>query len=292
MNEKKEDFKMNNIIKRETEGRVIEMVVDAAYVPLFKELREMGYRIPDLSFMFTIFPNEIFKEFAEIYVNFENYGEQHFIVGVGNPDNGEEFIDFLKSVALTDVYNYEFSQRELLEDLDEAELIFEELGWDSLDEDYESDCYCDEENTDETLVAEGIVEIQEGKTLNLMLEPMCFPCFASLVSAGFEIPEILCRVEFKNDHSDKSIGTCIKFSYKFEGYGDYVLIRSMPAAYLNEELSFSQLKSFAYNLVEDVPAFYHHLIKNLPHAGHIVEKMEKTREIFASVTSTLKLNIF
>lgn len=170
-------------------------------------------------------------------------------------------------------------------------MSLEELGWDSLDEDYGCDCYCDEEGADETLAADGIVEIQDGETLNLMLEPMCFPCFASLLSAGFEIPEILCRVEFKNDHSDRRIGTCIKFSYKFEGYGDYVLIRSMPAAYLNEELTFSQLKNFAYNLVEDVPAFYLHLIKNLPHARYIVEKMEKTREIFASVTSILKLNI-
>lgn len=120
---------MANIIKQETEGKVLNMIADSSYIPRFKELREQGFEIPDLEFTFIFLQNDIIPDYVAIYAQFKGYADLHFIAGHGDLHDGRDFVFFIKEVALSTVWEYDFIQKELFADLDDADEIFETLGW-------------------------------------------------------------------------------------------------------------------------------------------------------------------
>lgn len=266
---------MNTIVKKETEGTVLNMLVDASYVPCFEKLRKTGFEIPDLRFMFVYLPDGKVKDLAEFYVGFENYAPIHFIGGVCDPHEEEDFIEIIKCAALRNVLEYDYLQKELLSDLDESELIFEELKWD--EEDFEEELCCEK-----ILETNETIDTESCNTLYATLPTAEFPVFALLQSAGFELSNLLCQVKFA-PHSDKKIGTCIRLSYKFDGYGDYALIRTIPLSCLDEELTPALLTDLAFSSVQDIPAFYFHLIKNLPHSKCIMKYLENASKLLKNI---------
>ena len=180
---------MNTIVKKETEGTVLNMLVDASYVPCFEKLRKTGFEIPDLRFMFVYLPDGKVKDLAEFYVGFENYAPIHFIGGVCDPHEEEDFIEIIKCAALRNVLEYDYLQKELLSDLDESELIFEELKWD--EEDFEEELCCEK-----ILETNETIDTESCNTLYATLPTAEFPVFALLQSAGFELSNLLCQVKF------------------------------------------------------------------------------------------------
>lgn len=119
---------MNNIIKKETNEKIIEMEVTAFYLPWYEKLDKLGYVIPDLRFRLHFFKDEDDIEICHSYIGFSGYVKNYFLTSGSNEWGIESFEAVMKSKSLERLYEYEDTQMEILEVLKEADEIWEVLA--------------------------------------------------------------------------------------------------------------------------------------------------------------------
>lgn len=126
---------------------------------------------------------------------------------------------------------------------------------------------------DKSIKGKDIINTVKCDTLYSTLNTDEFPCFAALMSAGFEFTDLQCRVEFA-PYGDYDDGISIYFSYRFEGYGDFIPMESIHIKDLEDGLEAWILTEISYACVRESPKFYNQLIKTLPHGECMMEQIE------------------
>ena len=125
---------------------------------------------------------------------------------------------------------------------------------------------------DDAIRGKEIIDTNVNKTLYSTLNTEDFPCFAALMSAGFDFPDLQCKVNFK---PYKKKGISIYFAYRFEGYGDFIPMETIHIKEVENGLEAWMLTEISYACVKELPRFYDLLIKTLPHGECMMEQLEK-----------------
>lgn len=125
---------------------------------------------------------------------------------------------------------------------------------------------------DEAIRGNEIIDINANKTLYSTLNTEDFPCFAALMSAGFDFSELQCKVDFKPYEEN---GLSIYFSYRFDGYGDFIPMETIHIKDVENGLEAWVLTEISYACVKELPRFYNLLIKTLPHGECMMKQLEK-----------------
>jgi hypothetical protein len=135
-----------------------------------------------------------------------------------------------------------------------------------------------EMNTEDLL--NEIIDTSECTTLYSTLYAECFPCFAALMSAGINFPDLKCKVDLK---PYKKNGVSLYFSYKFDGFGEYIPMETMHIERLEKELEAWILTEVSYACVKDIPEFYSSLISTLPYGESAIEQLGQLLDIFYDI---------
>lgn len=134
--------------------------------------------------------------------------------------------------------------------------------------------------TEDFLNENEIINTRECKTLYSTLYAEYFPCFAALMSAGINLPDLKCKVDLK-PYEKK--GVSIYFSYKFDGFGDYIPMETIHIEEIEKGLEVWMLTEVSYACVKELPEFYSSLISTLPYGECAMTKLGQLIDDFSDI---------
>lgn len=134
----------------------------------------------------------------------------------------------------------------------------------------------------ETIRGKEIIDTKANKSLYSTLNAEDFPCFAALMSAGFELPDLQCKVDFK-PYSRSKNGLSIYFSYRFDGCGEFIPMETIHIKDIEDGLEAWVLTEISYACVKESPKFYNSLIKTLSHGECMMKQLEKFIAMFDGI---------